>query len=53
MKIIKKVKCNYCGDIIESHGSCKCKKVILCENQIVDGKVGIDYTDLSPVLLNE
>ena len=53
MKIIKKVKCNYCGSVVESHGNCSCGKVVLCENSVVDGKVGTDYTDLSPRLLNE
>ena len=53
MKITKKVKCNSCGSIVESHGKCSCGKIILCENVIVEGKVGIDYTDLSQQLLNE
>jgi late competence protein required for DNA uptake (superfamily II DNA/RNA helicase) len=53
MKIIKKLKCNHCGSLIESHGKCSCGKVVLCENTIVEGKVGTDYIDLSPILLNE
>ena len=54
MKILKKIQCNVCKTIIEENGKCSCGKVVLVENQIVSQVVtGLDYTDLTPKLLNE
>jgi hypothetical protein len=56
MNIQKKIKCLHCGEIITvfegTTNHCKCEKVIIVEGH-VRGVLGTDYTDVSPVLLNE
>lgn len=53
----KKVKCVHCNDQIAGSGSnlikCRCGKVSLRGNVIVEGVEGKDFVDVSPQLLNE
>jgi len=53
MKINKKIKCLHCQNVVEENGKCECGIVILSNNIIVEGKLGIDYEDMSAILLNE
>jgi len=53
MKITKKVKCVHCQSIVEEDGSCSCGKVKLTKGTITEGRLGVDYVDISAQLLNE
>jgi len=55
MKIVKKVKCNKCGSVVEDNGTCACGNLTIAEGTIIlkEGKVGIDCVDVSAKLLNE
>lgn len=55
MKINKKVKCNKCSVIIEENGTCACGNLVVNNGSVIlkEGTMGIDATDISPVLLNE
>lgn len=53
MNITKKVKCNHCGSVVETEGTCSCGKVTLSANMVVEGVLGKDYSDMSAQLLNE
>lgn len=47
----KRLKCIHCQDLVEKSGTCSCGTIILNENQIIQGKIGVDYIDYSPQLL--
>jgi len=53
MELKKKIKCQHCFIIIEENGQCDCKKVNMIQGIITEGKLGIDYIDISARLLNE
>jgi len=54
--IPKKVKCLHCGEIIDvnvqRNHSCTCNTVVIAEGRVY-GTPGTDWTDVSPMLLNE
>ena len=56
MQIHKKIKCLSCGTVIlvneKSNEKCTCQKVVIMEGH-VQGIIGKDYIDVSPILLNE
>jgi len=56
MEIQKKIKCLACGTIIivteGQNTNCPCKKVVIVEGHI-QGNIGTDYVDVSPILLKE
>jgi hypothetical protein len=56
MKIPKRIKCLRCEDVLDiddgKNVKCSCNKIIIVEGYI-KGKLGKDYIDVSPVLLNE
>ena len=56
MEIQKKIKCLSCGTVIAvaegQNTYCSCKKVTIVEGHI-QGTLGTDYVDVSPILLNE
>lgn len=51
--MVKRLKCNYCDTLVERTGQCECGKVVLSENVVIQGEIGRDYIDYSPLLLNE
>lgn len=51
--MVKRLKCNYCDTLVERTGKCECGKVVLSENVVIQGEIGRDYIDYSPMLLNE
>jgi hypothetical protein len=56
MKIPKKIKCNRCEVVITEKGTCNCGNVTLTEDGtfiIKQGMLGVEASDVSPVLLNE
>jgi len=57
MKLQKKIKCVACGSILECNEStcvckCSCGKVAINNGIITEGVLGVDYTDVSPKILN-
>lgn len=56
MEIQKKIKCLSCGVVLvlndKLNNECNCGKVFIIEGHI-QGTIGTDYIDVSPILLNE
>jgi len=58
MRLIKKIKCLHCGEILiendqPSSKTCSCKRVSMTGRNIFEGAEGKDWVDVSQKLLNE
>jgi len=57
--IDKKLKCTHCNDVIKydpkdiHNYMCSCGKLVIRSAVITEGIHGVDYIDVSSVLLNE
>lgn len=58
MTLMKKFKCVHCGIVLECKNgvcplSCKCGKVKVNGQYLIEGQLGRDVVDVSPQLLQE
>jgi len=53
----KKIKCVHCDNEILVDGvstkQCTCGSIVVTNGVITEGAIGVDWVDVSPMLLNE